>query len=757
MLTPGQRANSTSEVFVAQVDAHKEELAGKLFVLIEIESRKINDLKIVNFLIDTISHNYYQNEKMILKERVSTIKVEHIFESALVNTNKKLTEFLAQEKIKLNPELINATIGIIYQDNIHFTTLGKNKALLIYKNKAAQDKIKYKIADITAKSSDKERKKQINPVKLFTNIVSGSIPEENFFIFTNESLPEYLSHKQLIDIITKLPPASALEQIKNTLVNINAYVSFLAILIKNSLSDKPAKESIKQIKHISSQSSVESLNVTEEVTEKLLTPSGIINVKSWLSWEKIKTKIFSLTNLTRLKPIKNEKKILLKDKIFFGKKTFRQKFLEIYHLLKDASFYLINILVFIFRTITDVNKSAALLHAFKNKVVTKLNRLKNLFKNLGKIQKFSLVIIIISLFLFIVNLTVVSFKNKKVQDTQAYDILVKQIEQKLNQADASLLYSNEDRAGELLKEINQLLTQLPKENEEQQEKFAQFSAKVNEQKERVRKVIRIESPTELANFINLNSHARPGEIILAPNVGKIYTSDSNQVTIYSLDITNNLITAITDIKQPITSLSYPVIDKDNNIYYFNNNSIVKLDTNKEELTNLTINLTSGTLGIVSMATYNNRLYLLDKINNQIYRYNKSANGFPDYITWIEEKIDLSQAVDLSIDGHIYVLSGNGQLLKLLKGQEVEFKLDAIDPAFEEPTKLKVSDEQKYIYILEPKNKRLVVFDKTGEFLAQYYSDQFNDLKDFTVDETNKEIYFLNSTSVYVIEGEHFEE
>jgi len=69
-LTPVHRTTSTSEVFVSQPDAYKENLAGKLFIIIEIESKKAFDLKMVNFLVNTLNHNYYQNEKIILRERL---------------------------------------------------------------------------------------------------------------------------------------------------------------------------------------------------------------------------------------------------------------------------------------------------------------------------------------------------------------------------------------------------------------------------------------------------------------------------------------------------------------------------------------------------------------------------------------------------------------------------------------------------------------------------------------------------------------
>jgi len=779
ILTPGQKASSTSEVFVAQPDANKEALAGKLFALIEIESKKADDFKIINYLIDRLNHNYYQSEKLILRERIGSLKVEHIFESALAKTNKNLAEFLQTEKIKLDPKLINITIGVIYKNNLHFTNLGKNKALLIYKNKASGGQTKHKIIDIVAQTENDDSKKQISLTKLFTNVISGSIPRGGYFVFTNETLPEYLSNKQLIDIITTLPPASAVEQIKNILAKINAYVSFSGIIIKNTVGQQPAKSS-KQIapsqtlnialeRQTSTQASVDGLNITEETTEKLLTPTGVINFKKWFAFLKqLLAKIY-------FKPTKSigstqdNKIFLLKDRIFLKRKSSWLSVKKIIRSLKNIIFYFINFIIYFFKIITDKNKMAEIYNNSKLKLTEKIKHLKylllntiarltNWFKNLNKRNKVLFIVATVCLLLFVQNLFILSLKNKKEEYQKTYTNLVKLIEQKQNQVEASLLYSNEPKAKNLLEEIKKLLAQLPQDSDEQKHQFNQLTDKYEQQLEKIRHVIKIEHPNELANFVNLNSNAKPDNLIITMNAqGKIYVSDSEQKSIYSLDVADKLATAIADLKQPINKLNYPAIDKNNNIYYFNLENIIQLNTETGEIANLAINLVGSSQDVVNMTCFNNRLYLLDKKNNQIYRYNKSADSFPKAQVWLKEKEDFSNAVNMAIDGHIYVLKSNGELLKFLKGRKQEFKLEIIEPALEQPIKVIVSSELKYIYIFEPSKQRLVVFDKTGQFLLQYQSDQLTDLKDFTVDEVNRKIYFLNGTSVYQVEAVHFEE
>ena len=733
-------------------------MAGKLFILVEIESRKADSVKLINFLINELENNYYQNEKIILREKIKSLKVEHIFESALAKTNKNLSEFIRAERIKINTDLINATVGVIYENSLYFTNLGKNKAFLIYKNPDKNGEIKYKITDIIKHAKSNSDKKQINPAKLFTNVISGSIPKNGYFIFTNEALPEYLSNSQLISIITKLHPAGAVGQIKNTLKKINAFVSFLGIIIKNSSGSAPIELKENLIPR-SSQSSIENLNTTEETTEKLLTASGAIDFKKWLNFlnkffEKIKIRA------SRGKA----KSPLIKTEILTTRRADMLPVKKISETIKNIFICLIKLVIYLFKIATDRKRAGMALLSCKNTAKQSIKTIRGSyrktigwFKNLNKKNKILITIAIACLLLLAQNIIILNVKNKKEENKQAYIDLTLQIEQKQNQAEASMLYSNEEAAKKILEEINALLEQVPRNTKEQINKFNEYKAKYEKQMEKIRRVIRIESPVKLADFANLNSNSNPQNIIISHKQNKIYSADSGQKSIYTLDLKDNLITAIAEIGQDIRSLDYPVVGKDNNIYYLDHSQVIKINEKTEEISKLPINLKSDRGNIISADTYNNRLYFLDSKGGQIYRHNISGGSISGSYSWLSEKADFSNAADISIDGHIYILKNNGELQKYLKGKEENFNLEKLEPKFENAQKLILSNDLKYIYILEPCNNRLAVFDKTGKFLLQYQSESFTELKDFAVDESSQKIYFLNKTAVYEIEGTHFEE
>lgn len=153
-----------------------------------------------------------------------------------------------------------------------------------------------------------------------------------------------------------------------------------------------------------------------------------------------------------------------------------------------------------------------------------------------------------------------------------------------------------------------------------------------------------------------------------------------------------------------------------------------------------------------LATYNTNLYVLDKKQNQILKFINSGSQYSkaDYLT-SDEKPDFSKAVSITIDNNIYVLFGNGEITKYFKGNAQDFSLKGLDKPMSSPTKIYSNPDFDNIYILDNGNSRVLVFDKKGEFKAQYKTDVIKNAKDFEVLEKDKKIFILSSGKIYQID------
>jgi len=490
------------------------------------------------------------------------------------------------------------------------------------------------------------------------------------------------------------------------------------------------------------------LNRTEESTENLLAPTGIVDSKKILS--RLIAKFFKSGDK---QPSTAKNNAALKDKIFVKKKNFI--FLDkIWQKIKNALIYLANMVFFLLKSLTNREKFSELTAQSKVKTNDFFTNFRSSLFGLNKKSKTLLAVIIVCFGIFIVSISYSGYSGKQESLRLEYENAVSQIEQKQNQTDAFLLYNNEDGAKKILNETEELLKNFPQNSDEQKTKYQEIKTKIEGQLERVRKVIKINDSQEVANFLNLNSNAQAQNLVYLPDLKKIYAGDSSQKSIYIVDISQNLVTPITGFAQPIASLLFPSATKEKNIYYLNNDNLAIFDATKEEIANVKIELKTSVDKIAGTNNYNNKLYLLVPSDNKIYKYDKNGSSFSAPQNWLTENVDLADSVDLTIDGNIYVLKKNGTIIKLLKGKLQDFDLETVDPAIEQATKFVMLPDQNFIYVLEPIKNRLVVFNKNGQLIKQYQSDQWKDLKDVVADEKNKTIYLLNGNSVVKFAAQH---
>jgi len=710
--------------YVSQPDFQTEKLAGRFFILAEIQETTKEAKKIINYITNAVNNNYYQSEKIILREKIATLKVDHIFEASLTKTNKQIAKYIEDEKLKIDLEKINLTAGIIHENNIYFANVGNNQILLVHKNDHADSE--YKISNISRHIIEKPEEK-ISASKIFFNVISGKIPAKGSFIVANEALPEYLSENQLIEIVTMLPPISAANQIKNTLESINNYISFHGIIIKNTTINP---EDLKPIPkpNLNTNESIIKLNKTENSTEELLSPTGIFSKK------------FSFNLINAL--FSGEKKsAFIKDKIFVKKNGF-PVLKKITQTIKDLALFIFSLFIIIFKFITNKKLLTAIQHATTNLIAS--------IKKLNAKNKALIGLSLIFILLFLANSYYLKTKNKKQEEVKDYENLTSLIEQKQNQVDAKLLYSNDEGAKKLFDELEILVGELPQNSTEEIEKYNKFKEKIEIQLETIRRVTRLDNLEKIADLANIKQNSNPENLLSLGD--ELYINDSQNKTIYIIDTKSKAITSVENNNLKITSLSRPSLS-DKSIYYINSNNIIELDIASQKLNEIKIS-NIDLNNITSSEVYNSKLYLLEK-NGEISRFNRSGDTFNSPYKWIKNTAQkIENALDLSISGDIYVLSATGEINRYSKGDLTDSVFEKIDPLLKNPEKISSPGDGEFVYVLEPDQKRLVVYDKKGQFLLQYKINTMEEVKDFVINKDDKNLYLLCNSSIYKTQLSH---
>jgi len=151
--------------------------------------------------------------------------------------------------------------------------------------------------------------------------------------------------------------------------------------------------------------------------------------------------------------------------------------------------------------------------------------------------------------------------------------------------------------------------------------------------------------------------------------------------------------------------------------------------------------------------YSNKIYILDPTGNQIWRYTRRRDKF-DGAQPYANGVDLKTAVDMAIDGNVYVLGSDGYITKLFQGSKVDFPLKKLPvKALTSPTRIYTETDMTQIYVLEPSENRILVYnkdDRTGGavYTGQYIFDELSDIRDFWVDKNTNTMYVLTGTSIY---------
>jgi hypothetical protein len=200
-----------------------------------------------------------------------------------------------------------------------------------------------------------------------------------------------------------------------------------------------------------------------------------------------------------------------------------------------------------------------------------------------------------------------------------------------------------------------------------------------------------------------------------------------------------------ETKQSGISFSYD----DKNIYELTQTGVYSFSldgTNKKQIVENN-NMWQEGIGIFP---YFGNLYILDKKQGQIIKLVQTESGYSNS-NYFNSKQDLSKANSLAIDNNIYVLETSGNVNKYFKGSPVDFSLKGLNKNLSAPIKIYTTPDFENIYILDKGNGRIVVFDKNGNFKADYNDSIVKNAKDFDVLEKDKIVYVLSLGKLYQID------
>ena len=170
---------------------------------------------------------------------------------------------------------------------------------------------------------------------------------------------------------------------------------------------------------------------------------------------------------------------------------------------------------------------------------------------------------------------------------------------------------------------------------------------------------------------------------------------------------------------------------------------------------------AGWQRVLGFETYQVNLYAVDTGANQLLRWKPTALGTyalpPDEWFGTSVPAEIATALDLAIDGDIFVLAANGGITRYRTGDPQPFTLQSLERPLQNPQAITTSSSTNSLYVVDTGNSRVVQLAKGGQFERELVGVASPDetIRDVWVDEAGDRIFVLTEQrlSEYVLPPE----
>lgn len=337
-------------------------------------------------------------------------------------------------------------------------------------------------------------------------------------------------------------------------------------------------------------------------------------------------------------------------------------------------------------------------------------------------------------------------------DKQLLESSIEQIQVDIDNASRLGLVGKREEAGSILNRAENDLNGLINSNPgEYREALAVLLEKLATEKDTIDNIVRLKEAVATTDLSSVRSGVSA--------VGMITTGDDRK---FVFDQNALYETILSEVKEPMTiDPNVSTVDgadfEEYNalVFYTNNSGLVEYSDGIFNFAKTDDE--AGWKPGVALDTYSKYVYLLDPSEGekgQIWKYERTRSGYKAPIAYSVDA-DLSQAKDLTIDGSIWFVDANGNVLKLYKGELQNIAVeDTPSVALNDPSKIFTTAEMKNIYVLDQVNQRVVSYYKSIsnpsviEYVNQYsYADLNLDVRDIYVNNSEQKMYLLTADKI----------
>ena len=182
-----------------------------------------------------------------------------------------------------------------------------------------------------------------------------------------------------------------------------------------------------------------------------------------------------------------------------------------------------------------------------------------------------------------------------------------------------------------------------------------------------------------------------------------------------------------------------------------NNQIYRYDPVVEGPSRLEMGGAVDFKSIRQLETFGRRLYLADAGRGQVLRYPEGLYG-EEPTEWFAAPVNLDDMKTMRIDGDLWIMLKNGQILRFFGGEQLSFSLDNSVGLVREPVDFTIGDgTNPDIYVADRGGERVWVFDRDGKYIKQFAAPEGNPLRGLSaigIEDVTDSLYLMTPTALY---------
>lgn len=706
-------------VFTAQPTPLETTNIGKAFVVIEFEQAEPFTEQLVQTIDETFVDALY---------RSTEFETEVAFERALHKVNTAIHDLINKHGEAWTYQT-NALLGVIHGTSVYVSTTGKIEGYLVQGET---------ITDIIQRSQTAE----VQPLKLFSSIVSGKCPDRGGLLFATGNLLDYLSLEKLRRIVKDHPALDAVEYLTNVLSEQDTLANIAAFVIKFERDNLPvsdqAAEKLERTDFTEAGDSMSKLIKQEKATGELLTPSiwpalkKRVNYVSNQAGGKTEQRRAVSDNYVRShNPVLNALQLTGRFLLNVGK--------QLLNLLAIALQWLWRLLQRLFRNRDSMSAT----------VGGSMSGAAGWWKRLSLAQKIFVAFLGAIVVVLVVSVFTNDRSNEKADLNEQYAATLQQVDNLIGETESKQLMKDEAGARASLGQAKEQLATIPRDSEAYEVSGAELQGRIDQLDGTVNKVIMVAEPTVVGDFSTSVGSATIGTITL---IGKsVFGFAQGSAGIWRLNIEKQEVSNV--LSDDASVGGYVGLENDTaatTLALIGTADFVQFNPVLEKTTPVTIELKDDDVVVADLDVFGDRLYLLSAKQNRIIRLQKSGSSYTTPTNWLNDGEPVSSAVAFDIDGSIYTLTSEGAVNKYDAGVKSDFTINPFTPSLAGASRLIKNDPTDPLIILNSTTQRIVVLEADGTLRAQYASPAFAQATDIVYDAANDTVYLVSENKIYAV-------